>query len=100
MATGYNSVAVSAVRTISAATGTTSIVIANDNPDRKGFILYNNSANTRYFTCGTISSAATPTFIVATFTHFIWTAPNIIYTGPISVIANSGTGTVVVTEFV
>ncbi len=78
--------------------GTSSGIIVNSNSSRLGFMIYNNSANSGYFTFGTHSSSNSCSFIVATFANFSWTAP-MSYTGPIACVRNAGTGTVIVTEF-
>lgn len=90
----------SAIKTMSATVGTTSAIIIQANPDRKAFMLYNNSANSGYFTFGTVSNGSSCSFILATFANWQWSLPNIVYTGPISCIRNAGTGTVTITEFV
>lgn len=75
-----------------------SVIIAPANPKRKGFYIWNNSANSVYITFGTVSTSATPSFILATFNQHIMVS-GLIWTGPLSAIRNSGTGACTVWEF-
>ena len=91
---------------VSAATVTTTASVTNAglllvaaNPNRRGFIIWNNSANSAYVTLGPVSVSSTPTFIVPTFQSLIWMYA-VSWTGPISAIRNgAGTGTMTVYEF-
>lgn len=73
-----------------------SVVIAAANANRKGFIIYNNSANSVYMTYGATTNSATPTAILATFAHYQQGVTN--YTGQISAIRNAGTGNCIFNE--
>lgn len=76
-----------------------SIVVLPANPNRKGFILYNNSANSVYVTYGATSSSASCTRLIPTFASWEVTQ-GCIYTGIISAIRNAGSGTVVAYELI
>lgn len=85
-----------AALTTSASIATTAVQVIGSNAARKGFRMYNNSANSVYFTysappCG----SGNITGILATFANYTETQP---YTGPICAIRNAGTGTVTITE--
>lgn len=75
-----------------------SIVISPANPNRIGFTVWNNSANSAYLTFGATASSASPTYIHPTFSTLAFFGPAI-YTGVLSAIRNAGSGTMVVTEF-
>lgn len=76
----------------------TPIRIAAANPNRIGFFIWNNSANSGYINFGTNASSAAPVAIIATFTFFRMDGP-LIWTGEIWAIRNgAGTGNMVVTE--
>lgn len=77
---------------------TTSVVVAPANPNRKGFIAFNNSGNSTYLSLAPVSVSATCTRLVASFTSWECVTP-VVYTGPISAIRNSGTGNVLIWEF-
>lgn len=85
------------LKTISANVTTSSVLILDSNPARRGFTLYNNSSNSCYVTFGPTSSSASPTAIVASFVSYTPTLP-VNYTGQISAIRNAGTGTIIITE--
>ncbi len=85
--------------TTSASVATTSVLLVGANVSRKGFILWNNSANSAYVSLADTSNSSTCTWIVATFTSLVYCFP-VSYTGPISAIRNSGTGTITVYELV
>lgn len=68
-----------------------STVVAANNPDRLGLILWNNSSNSAYIAFESVASSASPVAIVATFTSWAH-PPGAIYTGPVSMIRNAGTG--------
>lgn len=87
---------VSASANITTAAGTGSVLVMNDNPNRKGFMLYNNSSNSVYVTFGATSASNACSVIIASFQQFIFMSP---YVGKISGIRNAGTGNVIVTEF-
>lgn len=77
---------------------TTGQLLLAANPNRNGFYLYNNSANSVYVTYGSPPCAGTNiTFILATFAQFIETT-GVHYTGPLCGMHNSGSGTVTITE--
>ena len=82
---------------ITTVSGTGSVLIMNDNPNRKGFMLYNNSSNSIYIVFGATASSNACSAIIASFTQFIFMSP---YVGKISGIRNAGTGNVIVTEFI
>lgn len=87
-----------AVKTAGVNVGTTSVVVAPENENRKGFIVFNNSANTVYLSLADTSVASSCTKPLATYQTWeimsdFW------YTGPISAIRNSGSGVVTVWEF-
>lgn len=88
-----------AVVTTSTSIALISKIIVPPNPARLGLMLYNNSANSGYFTFGSVSVSNSCSMIIATFANWNWPFSNFVYTGPISCIRNSGTGTVIVTEF-
>lgn len=75
-----------------------SVQIAAANPDRKGFIIFNNSANSTYIGFANPVVAANCARVIATFTSWDWVYP-LCYTGPIYAIRNSGSGAVTVWEF-
>ncbi len=75
-----------------------SVKIAEANPNRKGFIIFNNSANSVYVSLTGPAVAATCTRLIATYAAWEWLYP-IAYTGEIYAIRNSGTGQVTVWEF-
>ena len=84
--------------TTSPVVNTTSVVIRAANSRRLGFILYNNSNNSAYVTFGPISAGNRCAIIITAFAAWIWPY-KFFYTGPISAIRNSGTGTFTVNEF-
>lgn len=86
-----------ATATISASVLLVSQVVLPANTARKGFIIYNNSANSVYLTYGPVSTGSTCTRILATFTQYESLGP-VVYTGQISAIRNAGAGTLVITE--
>ncbi len=89
--------AANAIITISPSILLVSQLIIAANPDRKGLIIYNNSANSVYLAYGSPASSSTNmTRILPTFTQFIMEVP--IYTGPIYGIRNAGSGTCLVTQ--
>lgn len=83
--------------TTSASITNSSVLVVGANPNRKGFIVWNNSANSVYLSFATTSSSATPTYILGAFTSWVYQGL-IIYQGPISGIRNTGSGTVTVYE--
>jgi hypothetical protein len=85
---------------ISPTVALTSVQIIAANPNRKGFVLYNNGGNSAYITYGTTSSSAAPSFIIGAFTNgpTVITTP-VIYTGPLAAVRNAGSGTIIITEF-
>lgn len=76
---------------------TVSVLLVGSNPKRKGMYIWNNSSNSAYISFGATSSSATPTFIVAAFSTLRFDGPAI-YTGPVSAVRNSGTGTITTYE--
>ncbi len=86
-----------ATPTISPSVLLVSQVVLPANASRKGFIIYNNSANSVYLTYGPTSTGSTCTRILATFANFESLGP-VVYTGQISAIRNAGAGTLVITE--
>lgn len=83
--------------TISPAITTSSTLLIAANPNRKGLIIYNNSANSIYLAYGSPANSATNmTAILATFTHHVMAQP--IYTGAIYAVRNSGSGNALVTQ--
>lgn len=74
-----------------------STVIAPANPNRKGFYIWNNSANSAYVSLAATSTSAGPTQIVPTFQTWSMVGP-LCYQGPIAAIRNSGSGTMTVWE--
>lgn len=85
------------VTTVSPSVTTSSVVIVQANPRRRGIIIYNNSANSAYLTYGLTSASNTCTRILATFTQFEMLGP-VVYTGAIAAIRNAGSGTLIITE--
>lgn len=83
--------------TTSASVTTTSAIILPSNPNRLCLYVWNNSSNSAYLTLGPISTGSTPSAIVPSFTSFVMNS-GFIYTGPISAIRNSGSGTMTSTE--
>lgn len=82
---------------VTATITTASVLVIAANANRKGLLIYNNSANSVYLAYGSAANSSTNmTRILATFTQFSMEAP--IYTGAIYGIRNSGTGTCLVTE--
>ncbi len=87
-----------AVITTTGVIATTGQLLIAANPNRKGFYLYNNSANSIYVTFGSPPCAGSNiTFILATFAQFVETMP-VHYTGPLCGMHNAGSGTVTITE--
>lgn len=78
---------------------TTSVVILPANSNRKGFIIFNNSANSTYVTFGPTSVASTCTRLIPTYASWEVTQ-GAVYTGAISAIRNSGTGIITVYELI
>lgn len=76
-----------------------SVVIAAANPNRLGFIIFNNSSNSVYVTFGATSVAAACTQLVATFSSWVCMS-SVSYTGVISAIRNAGSGVVTVHELI
>ena len=76
-----------------------SVVIAPANPNRMGFVIFNNSANSGYVSLAGVSVASTCTRLIATFTSWEFFPDGMCYTGPISAIRNSGSGVMAVWEF-
>lgn len=85
-------------KTTTASITNSSVLIAPANPNRRGFTIWNNSANSIYITFGPTSASASPTFILATFATLSFQPPNC-WTGEISGIRNTGSGTVTIYEF-
>lgn len=83
--------------TTSANITTVSVQVVASNSARRGFLLWDNSANSAYCCFAATCTSAAPANIVATFTSWVYVLP---YTGPISYIRNSGSGTVTVTELI
>lgn len=75
-----------------------SVLISPANSSRRGFILYNNSANSVYITLAPTSGSSTCSLIIASFSNYTFSS-FVSYIGPISAIRNAGTGSVIVTEF-
>lgn len=86
-----------ATKITSANVATSSVVVVPRNSTRKGFVIYNNSANSVYITYGPTSNGSTCTRILATFANFESMGPTV-YTGEISAIRNAGTGSLIITE--
>lgn len=84
---------------ISTSVLTISTTILPPNQNRLAFMLYNNSANSGYFTFSSVSSSNKCSFIVPTFANWYWPFSNIYFSGALSCIRNSGSGNVIVTEF-
>lgn len=78
---------------------TTSAVIAPANPNRVGFVIYNNSSNSRYVCLGATATGTLCHKIIATFATWECYGP-VCYTGILSAIGNAGTGTMNVVELV
>ncbi len=77
-----------------------STLIIAANPDRIGWALWNNSANSLYVTYGLTSVGTTPTFILPTFaTLSSGTLGTPVWQGPLAGIRNAGSGTVTLYEF-
>lgn len=83
--------------TVSSNVALSSVQIIGNNPNRRCMYIWNNSANSAYITFGPKSTSASPTAIVPTFTSFVMDAGPI-YTGTVSAIRNSGSGTMATTE--
>lgn len=82
---------------VSATVATSNVKILSANANRKGLIVYNNSANSGYVAYGQAANSNTSmSRILATFAQFVMEAP--IYTGDIYAIRNAGTGTFLCTE--
>lgn len=74
-----------------------SVQLVAANPNRKGFIVFNNSTNSTYITLGPVSVAATCSRLLATFAS--WEVMSgVTWTGPISAIRNAGSGVCTVFE--
>lgn len=72
-----------------------SLVIAPANANRKGFIIWNNSANSCYVTLGPVSTSSTCARLIPTFASWEFYQG---WTGQISAIRNAGTGAIAVWE--
>lgn len=90
---------VTATVTVSTLILLVSKVVLQTNLNRKGLIIYNNSANSVYLGFGLTVTGATCTRILATFTQFEMLGPTV-YVGAISAIRNAGTGALNITEFI
>lgn len=84
-------------RTITPSITNVSQLVLPANPDRRGLIIYNNSGNSVYLTFGPTSASNTCTRILATFAQWDMLGP-VVYTGEISAIRNSGSGSLIITE--
>lgn len=74
-----------------------SVQIAAANPNRRGFIIFNNSSNSVYVSFANPAVASAAVRIIATFTSWEVLAP-ICYTGALYAIRNAGSGAVSVWE--
>lgn len=92
-------ISISSTVVVSATVTTTSVVVSPANPKRIGFILFNNSANSCYVNFRPTAASNQCTIIIPTFTQWVWPYSTHCYQGPISVIRNSGTGQIFVTQF-
>lgn len=84
-------------KTMTSSVGTVSTLVSERNSARRGFVLFNNSANSCYLSLSTASVAAHCAAIVPTFNQFVFPYP---YVGEISVIRNSGSGVCTLWELV
>lgn len=85
-------------RTVSNSITTVSQLVVPYNKRRKGLTIYNNSSNSVYITFGPTSAGATCTRILGSFTQFDMLGP-VVYKGEISAIRNSGSGALIITEY-
>lgn len=69
------------------------------NPNRRGFWIYNNGANSIYFTATSPASSNNCLKILATFATWESMGPTV-YTGPIYGIRNAGAGVCNIVEFI
>lgn len=72
-------------------------LLSSGNPNRIGFIIYNNSGNTIYVEYNTTASSATPEHLIATFTSLAILGP-VVWTGALAAVRNAGSGTAILTE--
>ncbi len=77
---------------------TVSQVIVPANPSRVGCLIWNPTANSVYIAYGPVCDGNKQTAIILTNTT--WAMPNPTYTGIISCIRNSGSGSIFVTELI
>lgn len=97
---GANTVPTAVVPIITAVPVTTqSVVVLAANPNRKGLVIYNNSANSVYMRFDVTVTGATCTRILATYAQWDMVGPTV-YQGPIAAIRNSGSGNLIITELV
>lgn len=75
-----------------------SLVIAPANANRKGIVIFNNSANSCYVSLAGTAVAANCAHIIPTFASWECFWP-VMYTGAISAIRNAGTGVITAWEF-
>ncbi len=76
-----------------------SVQIVPANPDRKGLVIFNNSANSCYVSPENPAVAASCMRLIATFASWECYGPTV-YTGPLYCIRNSGSGNVTVWELI
>ncbi len=88
---------VAATITTTASITTVSVKVLNENLNRKGLIIYNNSSNSVYIAFDVaVNSGNHMTAIIPTFAQ--WIAPVPCYTGAIAAIRNAGSGALMITE--
>lgn len=85
------------IRTITPAITTVSLKILDDTFDRKGAVLFNDSANSAYITYGPSATVLSPTKVIGPYADWHLPGPAI-WCGEISAIREDGTGSLVITE--
>lgn len=83
--------------TVTAFPNATSRLIAESNPDRKGFFIWNNSSNSCYIAFATTAVSSSPIAIIPAWQYFRM-VEGTIWLGEIAAVRNAGTGNIVVTE--
>lgn len=81
----------------SVAISSTSVTVASSNPNRKGLLIYNNSASIVYIAYDSIASTTHLTFAIAASST--WTMPGPVYLGAVAAVRGStGDGKLLITE--
>lgn len=85
------------VRTTTVAISTTSVQFLDADANRKGAVIFNDSARSLYLTFGPTASVTGPTKIIGPYAEWHLPGPAV-WCGELSGIRESGSGSLVVTE--